>query len=92
MEEFIQVIKDYGAAIISFVSVGGVAAVAGIIIKVKQAIDGVKDKISAVTKERDDAVNEVKEVGKKYDALQSDMKVLISEMQDIKTQNFEKRK
>lgn len=92
MEEFIQVIKDYGAAVISFVSVGGVAAVAGVIIKVKKAIDAVKDKISAVTKERDDAVNEVKEVGKKYDALQSDMKVLISEMQDIKTQNFEKRK
>ena len=92
MEEFLQVIKDYGAAIISFVSVGGVAAVAGVIIKIKQAIDTVKNKISAVTKERDDAVNEVKEVGKKYDALQSDMKVLISEMQDIKTQNFEKRK
>lgn len=92
MEEFLQVIKDYGAAIISFVSVGGVAAVAGVIIKIKQAIDTVKNKISTVTKERDDAVNEVKEVGKKYDALQSDMKVLISEMQDIKTQNFEKRK
>lgn len=91
MEQFLEIIKDYGAAIISFVSVGGVAAVAGIIGKIKQTIDTVKNNISAVTKEKDDAVGEVKEIGKKYDALQSDMKVLINEINDLKHTNFEKR-
>ena len=55
MEEFIQVIKDYGATIISGISVGGVAAIAGIIIKAKKAIDDTKNKISDINKKKEES-------------------------------------
>ena len=55
MEEFIQVIKDYGAAIISSISVGGVAAIAGIIIKAKKAIDETKNKIADMNKKKEES-------------------------------------
>lgn len=55
MEEFIQIIKDYGAAIISSISVGGVAAVAGIIYKAKKAIDETKNKISDMNAKKEES-------------------------------------
>lgn len=53
LEKFIEVIKDYGAAIISTISVGGVGAVAGIIAKVKKSMEATKDKMNAVLEKKD---------------------------------------
>ena len=92
MEEFLQVIKDYGAAIISAVSVGGVAAIAGVVIKVKKVIDTVKDKMNGALKQRDDAVTALEATNKKYDEAISEMKNLTNEINELKNTNFERRK
>ncbi len=55
MEEFIQIIKDYGAAIISAISVGGVATIGAIILKVKGVIDKVKDSTNKIAKQKEES-------------------------------------
>ena len=60
MEEFIQLIKDYGAAIISTISVGGVATIAGIIVKAKKAIDDTKNKVAEMNKKKEESENSLK--------------------------------
>lgn len=55
MEEFIQIIKDYGAAIISTISVGGVAGAVAIIAKIKKAIDDTKTKVADMTKKKEES-------------------------------------
>lgn len=60
MDEFVQLIKDYGAAIISTLSVGGIGAVAGIIAKVKSSIDSTKTKMNEVLEKKDNESNEMK--------------------------------
>ena len=54
MEEFIQIIKDYGAAILSTISVGGVAGAVAIVVKIKKAIDDTKNKVAEMNKEMED--------------------------------------
>lgn len=66
LQVFIEAIKDYGAAIISTVSVGGVAAVAGIIAKVKQGIDKTKEQMNALLTKKDE---ESKAVSTRYNEL-----------------------
>ena len=60
MEEFIQIIKDYGAAIISTISVGGVAAIGAIIVKVKGAIDKIKESTNKITKQKEESEEALK--------------------------------
>ena len=55
MEEFIQIIKDYGAAIISAISVGGVATIGAIILKVKGIIDKVKESTNKIAKQKEES-------------------------------------
>ena len=92
MEEFLQVIKDYGAAIISAVSVGGVAAIATVVIKVKKVIDTVKEKMNGALKQRDNAMDALEATNKKYDEAISEMKNLTNEINELKNTNFERRK
>lgn len=92
MEEFLQVIKDYGAAIISAVSVGGVAAIASVVIKVKKIIDRVKEKMNGALKQRDDAMDALEATNKKYDEAISEMKNLTNEINELKHTNFERRR
>ena len=68
MEEFIQAIKDYGAAIISTISVGGVATIAGIIIKAKKAIDDTKNKVAEINKKKEESESALKD---RYQELQT---------------------
>lgn len=55
IQEILQAVKDYGAAIISTISVGGVAAVVGIIVKIKSGIDKTKEAMGAVVKKKDES-------------------------------------
>ena len=57
MEEFIQIIKDYGAAIISTISVGGVAGAVAIVAKIKKAIDDTKNKVAEMNKKKEESEN-----------------------------------
>lgn len=54
LQVIINAIKDYGAALISTISVGGIAAVASVIIKVKNSISETKNQMSAVLKKKDE--------------------------------------
>jgi len=55
IQPVLDAIKDYGAAIISTISVGGVAAVAGVIIKIKKGIDEAKNKIAEVNAKKEES-------------------------------------
>lgn len=54
LQAFIDAIKDYGAATISTISVGGIATIAGIIIKIKNSIDSTKKSMEEVLEKKDD--------------------------------------
>lgn len=58
MSDILQVIKDYGAAIISTLSVGGIAGVVAIIAKIKKAFDDTKEKMNAALAKKDKALEE----------------------------------
>lgn len=80
IQSILDAIKDYGAAIISTISVGGVAAVATVVIKVKQAIDKTKEAMDKVTKQKEEtsaelqsAVNLVKEQNQQIESLKNDV-------------------
>ena len=55
MDEFIQIIKDYGAAIISAISVGGVATIGAIVVKVKGVIDKLKENTNKIAKAKEES-------------------------------------
>lgn len=55
MDEFIQIIKDYGAAIISAISVGGVATIGAIVLKVKNVIDKLKENTNKIAKAKEES-------------------------------------
>lgn len=92
IQTVLDTIKDYGAAIISTISVGGVAAVAGVVIKVKQAIDKTKEAMDKVTKQKEEtsaelqsAVALVKEQNKQIESLKNDVYRLEGEVRtDVK--------
>lgn len=84
VQEILNVIKDYGAAIISTISVGGIAAVAAVIVKVKSAIDKTKESMSAVLKKKDESekalsnkynetISLIKQQNEKIDTLTSEI-------------------
>ena len=56
--DILQVIKDYGAAIISTISVGGIAAAVGVIIKIKGAIDKTRETMQAAIAKKDKVIDE----------------------------------
>ena len=72
MEEFIQIIKDYGAAIISAISVGGVAAIGAIVLKVKGIIDSVKESTNKIAKQKEESEEALKA---RYTELNSTIKL-----------------
>ena len=87
IQSILDAIKDYGAAIISTISVGGVAAVATVVVKVKQAIDKTKETMDKVTKQKEEtsaelqtAVNLVKEQNKQIEDLKNDVYKLEGEV------------
>lgn len=91
MEEFIQIIKDYGAAIISAISVGGVATIGAIVLKVKGIIDNVKESTNKLAKQKEEAASEVnavveqnKQLLAKIDTLTDDVQRLNSEVKGVK--------
>lgn len=71
LQEFINIIKDYGAAFISTLSVGGIAAVTGIIAKVKSGIDKTKETMNAVLAKKDEESSQMKD---QYNSLLSTIK------------------
>ena len=95
-QSILTAIKDYGAAVISTVSVGGIAAATAAVIKVKKAIDDVKNNTKAALAKKDEAlaasnskVDEVlaqnKALLSKIDNLTSDVYKLESEVRsDVK--------
>ena len=54
LQAIIDAIKDYGAATISTISVGGISAVAVVIAKIKNSIDSTKKSMEAVLKKKDE--------------------------------------
>lgn len=73
LQVIIEAVKDYGAAIISTISVGGVAAVGGIIMKIKKAFDETKETMNKTLEKKDEIINSTKnqlsETSKKMDVL-----------------------
>lgn len=55
MEEFLQIIKDYGAAIIGTLSVGGVATIGAVIVKIYKAFNDTKQKMQDVLKKKEES-------------------------------------
>lgn len=55
IQNLLEIIKDYGAAIISTISVGGVAAVVAVVIKIKQGVEKAKEAISSINKKKDES-------------------------------------
>ena len=53
IQSILDAIKDYGGAIISTISVGGVAGVAGIIAKVKSSIDKTKEQMNTIIEKKE---------------------------------------
>ena len=91
MDEFIQLLKDYGAAIISAISVGGVATIGAVIVKIKGIIDKVKDSTNKLAKQKEDTASEVnavveqnKQLLAKIDTLTDDVERLNSEVKGVK--------
>ena len=72
IQAILDAIKDYGAAIISSISVGGVAALVAVVIKVKQGIDKTKEAMNSVLKKKDETEAEL---NKRYSELDSTIKV-----------------
>ena len=66
LQKIVELIKDYGAALISTVSVGGVAAVAGIIAKVKAGIDKTKEQMNQLISKKEESSQDM---NNKYSAL-----------------------
>lgn len=54
LQAIIDAIKDYGAATISTISVGGISAVAVVIAKIKNSIDSTKKSMEAVLNKKDE--------------------------------------
>lgn len=91
MEEFLQIIKDYGSAIISTVSAGGIAAVAGVIIKIKKSFDETKAKLNKKDEllaksnsEVASVVEQNKQLLSKIDELTNDVYKLESKVNNVK--------
>jgi len=61
MEEFIEIVKNYGAVILGFISTLGVAGVATIVLKAKQVIEKVKESTSKVEKQKEESESALKE-------------------------------
>lgn len=61
MEEFIQIIKDYGAVVLGTISTLGVAGIGAIVVKVKGIIDKVKESTSKVEKQKEESESALKE-------------------------------
>lgn len=68
MEEFIQVIKDYGSAIISTIGIGGIASAIGIIVKIKKSFDDTKAKMNKVLEKKEESEKAITE---RYSELQT---------------------
>ena len=66
LQKIVELIKDYGAALISTISVGGVAAVAGIIAKVKAGIDKTKEQMNQLISKKEESSQDM---NNKYCAL-----------------------
>ena len=66
LQKIVELIKDYGAALISTVSVGGVAAVAGIIAKVKAGIDKTKEQMNQLITKKEESSQDM---NNKYNAI-----------------------
>ena len=61
MEEFLQVIKEYGAAIIGTLSVGGVATIGAVIVKIYKAFNDTKSKMQDVLKKKEESEEKLAE-------------------------------
>ena len=77
MEEFIQIIKDYGAVILGTISTLGVAGIGAIVVKVKQVIDkvkGQKEESESALKERyAELQTTIQDQNKKLDGLTEEL-------------------
>lgn len=61
MEEFIEIVKNYGAVVLGFISTLGVAGVGAIVLKAKQVIEKVKESTSKVEKQKEESESALKE-------------------------------
>lgn len=91
MEEFIQIIKDYGAAIISAISVGGVTAIGAVIVKIKGIMDKVKDSTNKIAKQKEETsvelqsvIDQNKQLMDKIGDLTNDVQRLNTEVKNVK--------
>ena len=95
IQNFLDVIKDYGAAIIGTISVGGVAAIGTVIAKIYKAFTTLKEKTDAALSKKDKALEEStsqlqavvdqnKQLISKINTLTDDVYKLESEVKDVK--------
>lgn len=94
-QSVLDAIKDYGAAIISTVSVGGIATATAIIVKIKKVFDDTKSAMNKALAKKDEAlaestnqINGVIEQNKallnKIDVLTNDVYKLEGEIKSVK--------
>ena len=83
LQEILNVIKDYGSAIISTISVGGIAGVGVIIAKVKSGIDKTKEAMNSVISKKDKESEEMKD---QYNSLLSTMREQNNKIDNLTTE------
>lgn len=77
IQVILDAIKDYGAAMISTISAGGIAAVVGLIAKIKAGTQDSKKYMEAVLAKKEE---ESKAMSDRYDCLTSQIKELTDEL------------
>lgn len=83
IQPILDAIKDYGGAIISTISVGGVAGVAGIIAKVKSSIDKTKEQMNTIIEKKEAST---KDIDTKYSALIDSMEAQNKKIEELTKQ------
>ena len=95
IQNFLDAIKDYGAAIIGTISVGGVATIGAVIAKIYKAFNALKEKTDAALSKKDEAlsgtttqlqavVDQNKQLISKINTLTDDVYKLESKVKDVK--------
>lgn len=88
VQTIIDAIKDYGAAIISTLSVGGIAGIAVFIAKIKETFNATKETMDKVLAKKDNVIDSTKsqlaETSNKMDIIISQNAELSKENRELK--------
>lgn len=86
IQVIIDAVKDYGAAIISTLSVGGIAGIAVFIAKIKETFNATKETMDKVLAKKDNIIDNTKS---QLAETSSKMDIIISQNAELAKENRE---